>query len=53
MISMSEECLASMLSTAHEEGWAKGHDMIPLEPELVYIAYHEIVEGLTSQEVRH
>ena len=53
MISMTEECLASMLSTAHEEGWAKGHDMIPLEPEQTFIAYQELVEGLISQEVRH
>ena len=53
MISMTEECLASMLSTAHEEGWSKGHDMIPLEPELIYLVYQELVEGMTSPEVRH
>ena len=50
---MSEESLAALLLQAHEEGWSKGHDMTPLEPELTYIAYQELVEGMTSPETRH
>lgn len=53
MIAMSEESLASLLLQAHEDGYTKGYDMLPLEPELTYIAYQEIVEGMASQEVRH
>ena len=53
MIAINEEGLAAMLLQAHQEGWEKGHDLIPLEPELTYIAYQKFVDGMTGPETRH
>ena len=51
-INISIESLASMLADAHQEGWNKGHDMIPSDPRETFLEYHGLVEGM-CEEIRH
>ena len=50
MIALSIESL--VLADAHREGWEKGHDMIPHDPEQTFLEYQEAIEGMCT-EVKH
>ena len=52
LIDISVEGLAAMLADAHRDGWEKGHDLIPLNPEQTFLEYQEAVEGMCA-EVKH
>lgn len=43
MIDISVEGLTAMLADAHREGWEKGHDLIPHNPEQTFLEYQEAV----------
>ena len=53
MIAISVEDLASMLADAHRQGWEQGHDLYPHDPQKIFLEYHEAVEGMCTNEVKH
>lgn len=53
MLELSAESLAAMLANAYQEGWNKGHDLIPIDPRETFLECLEAVEGMCTEEAKH